>query len=172
MKTFATLAMATATALAVMTTGCERERGIGEPTDVSDARPTTTPGEIAKNPAQFMGKEVMVSADVNDVHGSHAFTLDEDAAFAGPDVLVIVSEAVPESIEGETVRVRGTVAKYDRAAFERDHAWFDADALGDEDFSSRPVIIANVVRSEDGKVVASGGPRPRAVEPAADDEAQ
>lgn len=111
-------------------------------------------GAIAESPERYVGKAVRVRAEVEDVYGEQAFTLDEDEAFAGPDVLVLIPNGVTEELDDTKVTVRGPVREFTRAGFERDYDWFDGDGVGDadlDDFESRPVIVASSVRTADGK---------------------
>lgn len=122
---------------------------------------TATAGEIARNPAKFYGQKVQVSAEVEDVYNAHAFTLDEDELFAGPDVLVLNPAPLSESKDGSNVTVTGTIQQFVRADIERDYDWFDNNWLesGTEeiDFSTRPVLIADSVRTSDGQELVRGG---------------
>lgn len=49
------------------------------------------PGEITKNPSQYYGKTIAVPAEVEDIVGPNAFTLDEDELIGGSDLLVLVA---------------------------------------------------------------------------------
>lgn len=108
-------------------------------------------GEIAKRPDAFYGKSVTVVADVESVHGTNAFTLDEDAAFAAPDVLVITKgEDAKQQVQADQeVTVQGTVRPLVVADMEREYDWFDpakVDRQILDRFKDRPVIIAESVR--------------------------
>jgi len=84
--------------------------------------------DIVRNPSQFYGKLVMIQPDdVDRVISPHAFLLDEDAALAGPDLLVLVPSPSRTIAREEDVIVTGTVRRYVRAEIERDYDWFDAD---------------------------------------------
>ena len=130
--------------------------GTGQPAAV-------TAGEIAKNPANFYGKKVRVSAEVEHVYSPNAFTLDEDAAFAGPDLLVLNPAPARASKDDEEVTVTGTIRQYVESDIQRDYKWFDprwlAQAAGiGVDFTTRPVLVSDSVRAADGtELVKSGG---------------
>jgi hypothetical protein len=156
------IAMLLATALLPL--GCgERDRDrIGAEQSAVDA------GEIAKRPDAFYGRPVTVVADVEAVHGANAFTLDEDEAFAGPDVLVIVEKASRPVEEGREVMVEGTVRRLVVADLERDYPWFRTNSYDGEliaRFKERPVIIATMVRDEERGDVLAGTQRPAPVAP-------
>jgi len=125
-------------------------------------------GDIAKNPATYMGTRVRVKAEVEDVYGAHAFTLDEDRMLAGPDVLVLVPAPLKPVPEGDDVTVSGPVHEFVRARLERDYQWFSPNDFGDPDvlvrFESRPVIVAESIRTDDGVELAGRPERERAGE--------
>ena len=156
------IAMLLATALVPV--GCgERDRD-----RVGSEQPAVDAGEIAKRPDAFYGKPVTVVAEVEAVHGPNAFTLDEDEAFAGPDVLVIVEKASRPVEEDREVIVEGTVRPMVVADLERDYPWFRANAYDGEliaRFKERPVIIATMVRDEERGDVLAGAQRPAPVAP-------
>jgi hypothetical protein len=92
----------------------------------------TDAGEIAKRPDAFYGRPVTVVAEVEKVHGSNAFTLDEDDATAGPDVLVIVPKAERPVEEDHEVMVHGTVRPLVVGELKRDYGWFNPSAYEPE----------------------------------------
>jgi hypothetical protein len=114
-------------------------------------------GLIAKNPAQYYDQNVRVKAEVVGLHGSNAFTLDEDELFAGPDVLVIAPGL--ETITPKTVvTVSGTVRQLVTAELEEDYAWFRSDSVQPDllvRFKERPVIIAESIESPTGQQLIS-----------------
>jgi len=140
--------------------GCDRDRDrLG-----STEQEAVDASEIAKRPDQFYGHPVTVVAEVDKVHGPTAFTLDEDAALAGPDVLVIMPKAERAVEEDHEVMVHGTVRPMVIADLKRDYAWFDPSAY-DQDligrFKDRAVIIADSVRDQErGDVIAGAARRP------------
>lgn len=110
-------------------------------------------GQIAANPAQYYGRAVQVRAEVEDLRGPQLFTLDEDRAFAGPDVLVLAPNRVPQLQTDQDVTVTGQLRPLVRADFERDYDWFSTDALQPEvevTFRERPVIIADSIITAEG----------------------
>lgn len=117
----------------------------------------TSADRLASAPAALYGLPVSVHAKVGEVKGANAFTLDENAWFSGPDVLVLV----PKPRSGATlnksdyVTVVGRVRPFVRADLDKDYDWFDAVPDLDVEFESRPVIVADVVRTSDGTEVAT-----------------
>jgi len=107
-----------------------------------------TAGDIADVPGRFYGHPVSVAAEVEDVWSPHAFTLDEDRWFAGPDVLVFNPAPVSAngSLDGKRVRVLGVVRPFVESEFEADYDWFDAaDYRSRGMLDRRPVIVASSI---------------------------
>ncbi|HYD47794.1 MAG TPA: hypothetical protein VEB21_05575 [Terriglobales bacterium] len=116
-------------------------------------------GDIAKLPEQFYNKTVSVKAEVEEVFGPNAFTLDEDQLFAGPDVLVLMPSTGPVP-DGTTVIVRGTVRKLAINELEKEYKWFRSGSIRPEaltQMQDRPVIIAESVRTLNGEELVKAG---------------
>ena len=142
-----------------LTIGCG-ERDLDNVT-MSEENPVDA-GEIAKRPEAFYGRPVTVVAEVEQVHGPNAFTLDEDDAFAGPDVLVIMPKAAQRPEEDHEVMVHGTVRPLIIAELERDYPWFNPSTYEPDliaRFKERPVIIADSVRDEERGDLIAGAAR-------------
>ena len=112
-----------------------------------------TVAEITSDMATYAGKSVAVREEVEEVLGPNAFTLDEDALFAGgiDDELLVVSaqESLPlinDELGSKTVTVWGTVRAFDLAAFEQDIG-FDLDDNLFADWAGRPAIVARAVQT-------------------------
>ena len=124
----------------------------------AQAARTISAEELVKNPARYYGQQITVKAKVDEVVSNHAFTLDEDAAFAGPDVLVLVpspsSSAVPDD---KKVTFTGKVRRYVTSELDKDYDWFDATPEWEAKFKERPVIIADSVKSEGGREFTQRG---------------
>ena len=114
---------------------------------------------LAKHASDYYGKTVTVKAKVDDVMGANMFSLDEDALFAGPDVLVIVPAGVSNVAHDQKVVVTGEVRAYVESDLDRDFKFFEDGKLIKKDtkidWKTRPVIVATSVRAEDGKEIAS-----------------
>ncbi len=112
---------------------------------------SATVAEIAGNAENFVGKSVAVNEAVEEVITGDAFTLDEDALFAGGidnDLLVVRgSDAVPafsEALEGRLVQVFGPVRAFDLAAVEQEIG-FDLDDAAFESYAGRPTVIVKTL---------------------------
>jgi hypothetical protein len=136
----------------------------------------TTAGAIAAHPQFFYGSVVSVSAEVEDKLSAQAFTLDEDAIGAGPDVVVIAPRAVRGLEEDQNLRVVGYLQPLVVTEFERDYGWFDSNwfngTMGVEvDVHQRPVLIASSITTENGEELLGmdqGSGRERGQEPNGD----
>ena len=114
---------------------------------------TVRVADIAGNPAQYAGQTVTVVADVEEVHGPMAFSLDEDAALAGGidnDLLVISSKSgalsnIDDQWLKNKVRVTGTVGKMTVVEVEREVGWDLDRELEVEVEGARAVLIATSV---------------------------
>jgi len=113
---------------------------------------TLSATKLAKDAKHYYGQTVTVSAKVEDVLGSHSFTLDEDAILAGPDVLVLVpAGGLPAGLKhDDRVVVTGKVRRYVTKELDTDYDWFkNGEIVSKEtkvDYSTRPVIVATSVR--------------------------
>jgi hypothetical protein len=115
---------------------------------------TIKAGELADNPDRYYGQVVRVTAEVEDVLGRQAFVLDEDRAFAFPDVLVITPAVTALLPEGTVVTVTGTVKAFLDAELRRDHAWnwwTDLDTDVPASFNGSPVLVAGSIIDKDGR---------------------
>ena len=114
---------------------------------------TVRVADITGNPGQYAGQTVTVVADVEEVHGPMAFSLDEDAPLAGGidnDLLVISSKAgslsnIDDQWLKNKVRVTGTVAKMTVVEVEREVGWDLDRQLEIEVEGARAVLIAKSV---------------------------
>jgi len=115
--------------------------------------------KLAKHAADFYGKPVTVKAKVDDVMGVNMFSLDEDALFAGPDVLVIVPGGVSSVAHDQKVIVSGEVRPYVEPDLDKDFSFFQDGKLIKKDtkidWKTRPVIVARSVRTEAGAELIS-----------------
>ena len=113
---------------------------------------TISAGKLAKDAKNYYGQTVTVKAKVQDVLGTHSFTLDEDAILAGHDVLVLLpAGSLPAGLKKDDhVLVSGTVRKYVTSELEKDYDWFkDGEIVKSStkiDFDTRPVLVATSVR--------------------------
>ena len=113
-------------------------------------------GKLAKDAKNYYGQTVAVKAEVEDVLSANAFTLDEDAIFAGPDVLVLVPKGVASQLtHDQKITVRGKVRRYVVADLDKDLDWFNHGKIVTTktkiDWDTRPVIVAEAVITPDGR---------------------
>jgi len=119
-------------------------------------------GKLAKDAKNYYGRTVTVKAEVEDVLDSHTFTLDEDAILTGADVLVLVPAGYTGSLaHDQVVTVTGKVRPYVGTELEHDYHWFQGGKIVSRDskvdFKTRPVLIADSVRTADGRELLAGG---------------
>jgi hypothetical protein len=149
MKISSITSAATVAAAAVLLVGTATVRADDKPAG------TISAGKLAKNPGDYVGRTVTVSAEVEDVLGSNMFTLDEDAILSGPDVLVLVPGGLKTNLtHDQKVTVMGEVRRYVEADLDRDFDFFENGKLVDVktkvDWNTRPVLVARSIRTADG----------------------
>jgi hypothetical protein len=152
------LAAAASLWLAPVSAGQQAGQTTPPQTPQTPARTATAPkmvkaGDIAANPEKHYGQKVIVSSEVDTVLGAQTFTLDEDKAFAGPDVLVIAPALSAPVPDGETVTVTGTLKKFVEVEIKRDYDWnwwADWKEEMKVQFKDRPVILADSIRTKAG----------------------
>ncbi|RJR23782.1 hypothetical protein C4578_03745 [Candidatus Microgenomates bacterium] len=129
--------------------------GLGEEEPTPQVEVTPSPAEerdliddITQNPANYYGREVTVSSEVEEVIGSRGLVLDSPGIL--DDDLLVITSSVPGQAEinnfkeGDLVRIMGTVREFNLVETEND---LNVD-LDDNLFENRegePVIIANSV---------------------------
>ena len=126
----------------------------GEATGTTGTTGTTTRvADIVGAPDQYRGRAVTVVADVEEVHGPMAFSLDEDAPAAGGidnDLLVLFKKSsslanIDDQWANNKVRVSGVVGKMAVVELERELGWDLDPELEVELERVRAVRIANSV---------------------------
>ena len=128
-------------------------------------REMLTAGKLAKDGKAYYGKNVTVRAEVEDILDSHSFTLDEDAILAGADVVVLVPRGYDTASlrKDEVVIVSGTVRPYVATELERDFDWFKNGKIVTQgtkvDYKTRPVVVAESIRTVDGRDLMMVGSR-------------
>lgn len=106
-----------------------------------------TVAEVVGNAADFQGKTVTVSGDVQRAIGTHALVLDEDALLAGgiDTDLLVIGAPVPVTLSDEDrVQVTGTVRTLDLVQIEQETGL----DLQDEEFAvytDRLVLVAQSI---------------------------
>ena len=136
---------------------CAAALSIGLGCDISKAddapEGTVRVADIQENPGQFVGKNVTVVADVEEVHSARAFSLDEDSPAAGGidnDLMVLSPQAgnlrdIDDQWINNKVRVTGTVGLINVAEIEREIGWDLTPELEAEVGRAKAVIIAKSV---------------------------
>lgn len=153
-------------ALALMGAGCDVDRAPDSPVITGSPTPavmaTPVPGanganvsvaDITGNWTNYDGKVVTVVADVEEVLGPRAFTLDEDAPLAGGidnDLLVLSPKAgaladIDDQWLNNKVRVTGVVRRFVAADIKREVGWDLEPRIVAEYEGKRPVLIATSV---------------------------
>ena len=126
---------------------------VAAPTDAAAAGGEVTVGTIVGNLNDYLGKTVTVVADVQEVLGPRAFTLDEDDVLAGGvdnDMLVVSPQAgnltpIENNWLKNKVRVTGTVRGVAVAEIEREVGW-DLDRKIEAEFQDvKAVLVASSV---------------------------
>jgi len=122
---------------------------------------TISAGKLAKNATDYYGKTVTVTAEVEDVIDNRTFTLDEDAILTGADVLVLVPAGYTGSlVHDQVVTVTGKVRPFVTTELEHDYHWFQGGKIVSRDskvdFKTRPVLIAESLRTADGRDLLTG----------------
>lgn len=127
--------------------------GADEPAAGTDepAAGALTVAEIAAQPDAFVGQTVTVRGQIEELVGTTAFSMDENAAAAAGidnDLLVVGGQPgtvqLSEANESESVEVMGIVRRFDLSAIEQEVGY----ALDEQLVSSyvgRPVIVAQSV---------------------------
>jgi hypothetical protein len=126
---------------------------VAAPADAAAASGEVTVGKIVGNLNDYLGKTVTVVADVQEVLGPRAFTLDEDDVLAGGidnDMLVVSPQAgnltpIENNWLKNKVRVTGTVRGVVVAEIEREVGW-DLDRKIKAEFKDvKAVLVASSV---------------------------
>lgn len=68
------------------------------------------PGEVAEEPAPFVGKNVTISGKVAQVIAPNVFTLDDQELIGGKELLVVGASGAIDA--GQTVRVTGSIGNF------------------------------------------------------------
>ena len=111
-----------------------------------------TVADIMDNTATYLDNIVTVNGDVEEMIGATAFTLDEEALFAGGidnDLLVIGAQqnlaGIDDQILNDRVRVTGTVRNFVLADIENELG-YDLDDTLFAEWDNKPVLVAQSVQ--------------------------
>jgi len=128
--------------------GCDTSKA-----DDASAAGTVAVDDITGNPEKYVGQTVTVVAEVDEVHGPDAFSLDEEHPVAGGidnDLLVIGPQAASlEDLDdqwlNDKVRVTGTIGRLSVVDIEREVGWDLTPELEVEVEGAKAVLIAKSV---------------------------
>ncbi len=132
--------------------------------------------QIMSNPDAYIGQQVTVVGEAEQIFNSSAFKLDEDAFFGAGvdnDLLVISAQqnnpAVDQGWLNNVVQVTGTVRRYVKADFDRDYNLLTLSPEVEATFEGKTALVAdsvNVVEPGAAAVapIATTGPIPDAPE--------
>lgn len=124
--------------------GAETEVAAGNLSDVpAGAIVIDEDTNLEENPAQFVGKTVVVQGDLNEILAPRLYRVDSDGLIGGDEVTVIAQDASAAFNQGDYVRVVGDVRMMDIVGVESE---LGAD-IDDELFGAdqRPVIFASSI---------------------------
>ncbi|MGG6265539.1 hypothetical protein ACQ4M3_05985 [Leptolyngbya sp. AN03gr2] len=104
------------------------------------------PGQISKNPAQYYGRTIAVTGEVEDIKSPNSFTLDEDQLLGGQDLLVLNAKPKQRTVQdNQTVAVTGVVRPFVVAELEREYNFnWDQGFVRqlEAEYRNRPVLVA------------------------------
>lgn len=106
------------------------------------------PGVITQNPSVYYNQVIAVPAEVENIVGPNAFTLDEEQLLGASDLLVLVPNPQRPVEEGEKVVATGVLRQFVVADLDRDYdlTWdLDLQRKLEVEYSNRPVLIADSV---------------------------
>jgi len=110
--------------------------------------------ELLDRPRDFYKRQVMVTAEVEDVYSRTAFAIDDDRLVStGRDVL-IVAPSIRRSVSDDLdVTIVGEVIEFDRGDIESRLPGYRLELRDDviRRFDNRPVILATSIRTRDGE---------------------
>jgi hypothetical protein len=142
-------ALATIAAIAVIATAWVDDEGAAAPTR---SEGIVTAGEVARSPASFAGRNVIVAGEVSDVLGPRAVAIGGDG-FLPDDRLLVVArnpvgapggrEAARPLLEGDLVLVDGTADVLEPADLQRELGVELSDRL--DRLAGDPVVVADEV---------------------------
>jgi len=109
-----------------------------------------TARQVIENPANYVGKTVTVSGDVEEIWGPRAFNMDSGASLG--ELLVVGREPFPQIpdagnrayVVSDVATVTGVVRMLVTADIEREIGW-DLDPRIEAEFNAKPVLIAQTI---------------------------
>jgi hypothetical protein len=121
---------------------------VTQPAGTAGSNGTVRVADLMATPDKYVGRTVTVVADVEEVLGPNAFTLDEDAPLAGGidnDMLVLSKQAnslsdIDDQWVNNKVRVTGMVRKMSLVDIEREIGW-DLNSELEAEFDRRGAVL-------------------------------
>lgn len=112
--------------------------------------------QLDENPQQYLGKSIVVEAEVQEVLGPRLLTIDEYEWFDfDGDTLVLIRAPLAGLVrEDARVMITGTLRPFVRAEIEREWGWFDTEPSIEVEFKDRPVLVATSIVSDQGEELA------------------
>jgi hypothetical protein len=120
-------------------------------------------GDFEDNPSMYIGQEVTVEGEADDVLGPRLFVIDEGNwfdMFDGEALVMVPSQKFAKLRDGDNIKVSGTVRTFDtvRVDIEREWGWFDdPDVELNAELNRRAVIVAETIESLDGDNLLENG---------------
>lgn len=130
----------------------EQRRGQQTQDSKSAAQPVKM-ADLQRNATQYVGKEITVEAEVQDVIGPRLLTIDDSEPFDLDGNLLVMVEAPFAGLVGERSRVTvtGTVKPLVRAEIDRELRWIDPNTASVSiEFERRPMLVARSTKSSNG----------------------
>jgi hypothetical protein len=126
-----------------------------QPTQSPQAMKVTM-DQLDDNPRQYLGMQIVVEAEVQEVLGPRLLTIDEYEWFDFDGDTLVFIHAPFAALVGEDARVTvtGTLQPFVRADIEREWGWFDTNPEIEVEFKDRPVLIATSIKSDQGVELA------------------
>jgi hypothetical protein len=101
--------------------------------------------DLEDHPANFIGRQISVDGEIDDVLGPTMFTLDEPNWLdLKGEILVVMPANVAAMVrENDRVTVSGTLRPFVKSDVEHEWGWFDLDPDVEAEFSRKPVLVAD-----------------------------
>jgi hypothetical protein len=113
---------------------------------------------IAGSPESYVGQRVVLTADVALVESEGLFTLETGVEAASAVVLVLNPQPWSPPAVGARVRVSGTVQVFARQDLGRIYR-LPADTQALDRYAGRPVVVADSIRTSDGRELVAASSR-------------
>jgi hypothetical protein len=112
--------------------------------------------QLEDDPSRFVGQQVSVDGEVDEVLGPRLFTIDEPdwGDIEGELIVFLPGRLVAAVQDGDRITVSGTVRRFVRAEIEREWGWLGTDPEIEVSLSRKPVIVADrIVGGDNNRVM-------------------